>query len=512
MTRPQLPRLVRVPDTDSLSEEGAPKALVLPSTSMRNPVPAHDELYSKPIFPDTYSSIVVVKMIRNMEHLSKPLASLSQTSLHWSSRLGRRSLPLPVRYYSQARTGPKVAVIGEARDQGGSLDLHPDGGQAALKLAGLFPQFQALSRPEGEVLKIYLPDGKLIMDEGSDPETQGRPQEMHNRPEIDRRLLRKMLLDSLEPGTVKWGTKVKTIQTKKVGAREVFSIQVEAHEETRDDRLLLDYDLVVGADGAFSRVRHLLTPARPYFSGIAGLDVRISSADTSRPAQVSRCGKGMCLTLGPNRGILSQRSGGGAGEVRTYAFVRMASEGLGSDWESKCGIDFRNMKTAIPQFLHKFYSGWDEGARDMVLNADVETATPRSMWMLEPGLKWETRPGVTLLGDAAHVMTPFAGVGVNVAMQDSLFLAQRILAHLSSDARDPSMAQAIKEYESEMFERAEQHAKQTLMYLDLFFHNRGGVAMVEHFDKVKAEEKAASAYSRGESENETGQAQVAASG
>src|SRR5262245_31682153 len=104
-------------------------------------------------------------------------------------------------------------------------------------------------------------------------------------------------------------------------------------------------------------------------------------------------------------------------------------------------------------------------------------------------------------------MTPFAGVGVNVAMQDSLVLAESILTHLGyphpspsplpsasasamppsspsstvSSTFDPSMAAAIKEYETEMLPRAEQFAQQTLMYLDLFFHKRGGLAMVEHF-------------------------------
>lgn len=108
------------------------------------------------------------------------------------------------------------------RDQGKSLDLHPDGGQAALHLAGLYYQFHFLTHLEREVLKVFLPSGQLLMDEESsylDKRRQygnRRPMDMQNRPEIDRLLLRHMLLDSLLPGTVLWGTKVERIEVKRV--------------------------------------------------------------------------------------------------------------------------------------------------------------------------------------------------------------------------------------------------------------------------------------------------------
>jgi 2-polyprenyl-6-methoxyphenol hydroxylase-like FAD-dependent oxidoreductase len=92
-------------------------------------------------------------------------------------------------------------------------------------------------------------------------------------------------------------------------------------------------------------------------------------------------------------------------------------------------------------------------------------------------------------------MTPFAGVGVNVAMEDALELAKAIIARKSnweaSTFHDSiSLSAAVKEYEIEVFVRAEKYAKETWMYLGLFFHERGGVAMVEHFEKVRAQEKA----------------------
>lgn len=111
----------------------------------------------------------------------------------------------------------------------------------------------------------------------------------------------------------------------------------------------------------------------------------------------------------------------------------------------------------------------------------------------------DERNRITLLGDAAHLMTPFAGVGVNVAMQDALELARAIIASKSTWSSSDtfgagsSLAAATKEYETAMFARAHKFAKETWMYLGLFFHQRGGIAMVEHFEQIKAQEKEAAA-------------------
>src|SRR5690348_5101840 len=45
-----------------------------------------------------------------------------------------------------------------ARDQGGTLDMHPDSGHAALKAAGLLKEFAVLSRPEGQQMLLLGSD------------------------------------------------------------------------------------------------------------------------------------------------------------------------------------------------------------------------------------------------------------------------------------------------------------------------------------------------------------------
>lgn len=80
-------------------------------------------------------------------------------------------------------------------------------------------------------------------------------------------------------------------------------------------------------------------------------------------------------------------------------------------------------------------------------------------------------------------MTPFAGVGVNVAMKDALDLAQAIRGAVRE-----KLSASLEKFEIEMWKRAKQNAEATIMYQDLFFHQRGGIAMVEHFAKKREEE------------------------
>ncbi len=124
--------------------------------------------------------------------------------------------------------------------------------------------------------------------------------------------------------------------------------------------------------------------------------------------------------------------------------------------------------------------------------------------LLEAGFKFgnfaDPPYRLTLIGDAAHLMTPFAGVGVNVAMEDALSLAtqlkqwkKNVWDKAGPNASSSLLMEPVRAYEEEMFPRAEAYAKETMMYYDLFFNERGGIAMCEQFAKAKAEEKASKA-------------------
>lgn len=262
-----------------------------------------------------------------------------------------------------------------ARTQGGTLDLHEGSAQLALKEAGLYEQFLAHARPEGEVLKIYDAAGKVLMDENEGVGTK-RPDAMNNRPEIDRVLLRTLLLDSLAEDSVRWGMKLLKVEPR---PDDTYDLHFN------NDHVETGFDIVVGADGAWSKVRPLVSDAKPFYSGISGLDVKLRDADSRHPDLGKRAGRGMCLTLGPNKGILAQRNGDGA--VRVYAFMRAAES-----WDKDSGIDFTNMDTAKREVIERYFGDWDQGAKDMVLRSDSDTLV-RSMYMLPIGLTWPSRAG-----------------------------------------------------------------------------------------------------------------------
>ena len=113
------------------------------------------------------------------------------------------------------RGGHRVCVYeGELstahRAQGGTLDLHEDKGQIALKRAGLLDAFRAIARHEDQDERDVDPiSGRAIAG-------TSRPDEHLDRPEIDRGVLRNLLLDALPADVVRWGSRLTHIDRKSV--------------------------------------------------------------------------------------------------------------------------------------------------------------------------------------------------------------------------------------------------------------------------------------------------------
>jgi 2-polyprenyl-6-methoxyphenol hydroxylase-like FAD-dependent oxidoreductase len=316
-----------------------------------------------------------------------------------------------------------------ARTQGGSLDLHPRSGQAALKEAGLLDQFKALARYEGEDFVLKDRHGNTHV-EIKDTE--------RGRPEIDRRQLRHMLLDSLPAETIEWGHHVTSI--------ELGTIHF------RDQSPATGFDLIVGADGAWSKVRPLLTTVPPFYSGISGIEMRHQNLETQHTELAVMVGKGSHFVFGEEqrRALLSQRQGDGG--LRTYAFMHKPE-----DYLKTAQMDVQEPKD-VQKLLLEEYKDFAPEIKRLITDLDVEAGdvlTTRALYMLPVGLTWPSVPGITVIGDAAHLMTPFAGEGVNMAMLDALELALSIIKH-STD-----IPTAVKEYEKGMFPRAEQVTQKT---------------------------------------------------
>ncbi|WP_017236412.1 FAD-dependent oxidoreductase [Streptomyces sp. SS] len=303
----------------------------------------------------------------------------------------------------------------DARGQGGMLDIHS--GQRALREAGLIDRFHAIARGEGQDMRLLEPDGTLLLQEDTPDDAP------LDRPEVDRADLRDLLLDSLPEGTVRWGHAFASAENGLLHFADGGSAP---------------YDLLVGADGAGSRVRPLLTDARPAHIGQNVVEIGIPDVDRTHPDLAAMVGRGNYWVLGGGRSLAAQRNGDG--RVR----IGLSFYGTDEDWFATSGIPFDDPAAARARLID-LLPGWDPRFTALIEACD-DTVVPRAISTLPVGLTWPSTPGVTLLGDAAHLMPP-VGEGANMALLDGALLG------LALAGRPDDFPVAVEEYEREMFER-----------------------------------------------------------
>ena len=309
-----------------------------------------------------------------------------------------------------------------ARAQGGMLDIHVDNGQPALQAAGLMEEFRALVLEGREALRILDRDGNVLFDEPDDGSG--------GRPEVLRGELRQMLLDSLPAGTVRWGHKV----------TDVRALGDGRHEVTFADGATVTTSLLVGADGAWSRVRPLLSDATPAYVGTSFVETYLHDSDDRHPAAAKAVGDGALMALAPGQGIQAHRETGGT----IHAYITLNKS---KDWLA--GIDFTDPAAATARIAAEF-DGWAPELAALITDADT-APVPRPIHSLPSGHRWDRVPGVTLLGDAAHLMAP-SGEGANLAMFDGAELGKAIAAHPGD------IEAALAAYEQTLFPRSAEAA------------------------------------------------------
>ena len=151
--------------------------------------------------------------------------------------LGGLTLARVLHVHGIAATVYEAEASPNARGQGGLLDIHEYNGQLALKAAGLFEEFRGLIQAEAEAQSVLDKDANVLLyqpDKGNG-----------GRPEVPRGDLRRFLLESLPAGTVRWGHKTTAVS----------SLGNGRHEVAFANRSTATTDVLVGADGAWSRVR-----------------------------------------------------------------------------------------------------------------------------------------------------------------------------------------------------------------------------------------------------------------
>ncbi|KAK2624391.1 hypothetical protein QTJ16_006341 [Diplocarpon rosae] len=321
--------------------------------------------------------------------------------------------------------------------RGGCLDLHEGSGQLAMKEAGCYEKLREYGRSgDATIHQVWDSQGNKAFEWG----------EGEDQPELDREQIKQALLTTIPKENVQWQ---KTLASSE---RDGHGVLLKFEDGTTAS----GFKLVVGADGAFSKVRHLVTTAKPRYAGITFWTGEIHASNPLYTKVEEMAQLGPMVVLGRSTMIWNQRQGDGhyrldLGFQRPDGFVEYN------------GVDLSDPDAVKRIMLSKdFFGGHSESIKDIIRAID----SPFHAWPLHympPGsLNWEASPDVTLIGDAAHVTTPFIGEGVNIAMLDSVVLMRALKSFGITQ-------EAIHEYQKEMFPRARDVIERSVSSGRLFF-------------------------------------------
>jgi len=348
-----------------------------------------------------------------------------------------------------------------ARDGGGTLDLHADSGQIALEEAGLVEAFHAVARLEGQAKKRMSHKGEVVNSFVPDAADAAAP-------EIDRRDLRAMLAENLKPDTIRWDHKLVSVTQLPNGSNRL-EFQHGQIEEA---------DFVIGADGVWSKVRPLLSDAKPEYTGVSFIEVDFADVATRHPALSELVGPGhVFATDKAGHGIVVQKNSNG--HIRGYIMMLTPA-----DWYEQEGISLTD-EEAIRQYLLNEFKDWGPALIPFLTETDTRYVN-RSINVLPAPLTWTSNKSVTLIGDAAHCMAPFGGFGVNLAMLDAAEIARAVAEH-------ETIAEAIAAYESIMIPRAGELAVGSNIALNRFLSVDAGEGP-DHAEEHRQYQEAAKAY------------------
>ncbi|TVY86893.1 Monooxygenase, partial [Lachnellula willkommii] len=263
-----------------------------------------------------------------------------------------------------------------------------------------------------------------------------------DRPEISRNALTYLLLSTLPQDLIRWNTKVLSVTP---GAERKWKVTFGNKQQD-------EFDEIVGADGAWSKARDAIPGAsKPFYSGASYLTFTVRNLSTNYPSLDALLGNGSYSAFGEHKAVISQR--GAMGSARLYLMMSIPS----SSYFSDSGLDSLPPAELKKKLLGEedFFESWGDELKELIAagcDAVEDKMEARPLYMHPIGDSWTHTPGITLIGDAAHLMTP-SGEGVNCAMLDALELSEAIISSVESEG---GLDEAVKAFEEKMRKRSKE--------------------------------------------------------
>ncbi|MBS1690134.1 MAG: FAD-dependent monooxygenase [Bacteroidetes bacterium] len=343
----------------------------------------------------------------------------------------------------------------DVRVQGATLDLHEGTGLEALKRAGLLDEFYKHHRPVASKMRLVDSMLNIAFDDHDFASITAE-----TRPEIDRAPLRDILLNSLKPDTVIWDSHFVAMKKERSGWRLHFKSGSDAYA-----------DLVIAADGANSKVRSYLSDIKPIYSGITLIEGNIHNAAKYSPQLFSFAKGGKVMAFDKEQFI-------GYGTKGDGSIMFVLNFKTPENWLEQSGIDFNNKEEVLAWFK-KDFPGWSNDWHEFLTN-DAVYFIPRPQYYFPFNQHWKTNESLTIIGDAAHRMPPYAGEGANVALQDAFELAECLTGNQFADIKT-----AIAHFEKGMVARGAEATKDTLENSERMFSKTALTQMTAFFNQVK---------------------------
>jgi salicylate hydroxylase len=347
------------------------------------------------------------------------------------------------------------------RVQGYRVHINPTGSLALHEClpAPLFEVFtRTCGKPAGGIRFITEHMKVLLALDSLNAPASFRGDGVAQHRSVSRITLRQVLLSGLKD-SVHFGKTFVRYEESPLG-------RIVAHFE---DGSTVEGDVLVAADGGGSRVRRQFLPhAERIDTGIAAIAGKVFLNDESRRLIVQELRDSLTLASGEGgyslfvalqdidgvalNGIGGNDESAAAGShfdnSRSYLMWAFGAKreklGLGGgNIERMSGEELRN--TALRVMAQR---SWDERFCALVRLTDADTINAIAIRTSVPIAAWQTQR-ITLLGDAIHAMTPYRGIGANIALKDAVRLCRALT---TANRAERSVIDAIRDYETDMID------------------------------------------------------------